>query len=117
MGRCKPVLVAMAAALAIGSGLARGEPARQTPQSRTPALSPPDLPSATYGADGLAALPTGPFAEIGPELFATCDGEALRHSNPGGVLLCMGEHLNARCGADRECRRAVHQWVAAVLRY
>ncbi len=117
MSQWKLVLACAVAAFAIGCGLAQSEPAAPTPQTVTHALSPPDLPPVTYDVDGLAPLPTGPFAEVGPALFATCDGEALRDSNPGGVLLCMGERLNSRCGADRECRRAVHQWVASVLRY
>ncbi len=85
------------------------QPADETPANLAPIRRHDDFPLPPL-------LPDGPFADVGRELFAVCDGNDIYRFDTGGVVICMGEHLNARCGDNLECRYSVHRWIRAVLR-
>ena len=85
------------------------QPADETPANLAPIRRHDDFPLPPL-------LPDGPFADVGRELFVACNGDDIYRFDTGGVVICMGEHLNARCGDNLECRYAVHRWIRAVLR-
>jgi hypothetical protein len=84
-------------------------PAEETPPNLAPIRRHDDFPLPPL-------LPDGPFADVGGELFNACNGNDIYQFDKGGVVMCMGENLNARCGDNLECRYSVHRWIRAVLK-
>lgn len=84
-------------------------PADETPADLPPMRRHDDFPLPPVPPDG-------PYANVPFQLYRDCNGDKLYTWDKGGLVMCMGERMNAACGDNLECRYTVHRWVRAELK-